>query len=244
MDNPECEGSFRKDDNIYVVNGITGEVAHEPPSFSVVSQIIDEICFFANTDEEFIHPIVKAIIIHFMIAFLHPFVDGNGRTARALFYWYMLKKGYWITEFLSISKIIYKKKRQYEKSFLYTEHDDFDLGYFIQYNMNVLKDALEELKIYLERKSSETAALLEFKNISGISERQAQILKMIQEKPGVIFECKNLTNFLGVSVKTVRSDFEKLVNLGFMNRIPLNQRLVGYTKSASFEKKLKENKGK
>ncbi len=244
LDNPEDEGSFRKDNNIYVANGITGEVAHEPPSFKQIPIVIDRLCNFVNSDAFFIHPIIKAIIIHFMISFLHPFVDGNGRTARSLFYWYMLKKGYWMTEFLSISRIIYKKKRQYEKAFLYTEHDDYDLGYFIQYNMNVLKEAFEELKIYLERKSAENNALLEFRNIKGINERQAHILKMIQEKPGSIFECKNLINVLGVSIKTVRTDLEGLVNLGFMTTIPINQRLVGYTKSESYDDKIEENKGK
>lgn len=241
LDSPDDEGSFRKDDNIYVVNGITGEVAHEPPSYTAIPEIINKLCSFANNDDVFIHPIIKAIIIHFMISFLHPFVDGNGRTARSLFYWYMLKKGYWMTEFLSISRIIYKRKGQYEKAFLYTEYDDFDLGYFIQYNMNVLKEAFEELKIYLERKSEENNALLEFKNIKGINERQAHIIKMIQEKPGSIFECKNLINVLGVSIKTVRSDLEGLVQMGFMTTIPINQRLVGYTKSELFDTKLEEN---
>ena len=58
-----------------------------------------------------------------MLAFIHPFVDGNGRTARSLVYWYMMKKGYWLTEYLSISRIIYRNKAQYEKAFLYTEAD-------------------------------------------------------------------------------------------------------------------------
>lgn len=244
LDDSSDEGSFRKDNNIYVVNGITGEVAHEPPSFKQIPQIVDQLCYFANNDDIFIHPIIKAIIIHFMISFLHPFVDGNGRTARSLFYWYMLKKGYWMTEFLSISRIIYKKKGQYEKAFLYTEHDDLDLGYFIQYNLNVLKEAFEELKIYLSRKATESNALLEFKNIPGINERQAHILKLIMEQPGTIFECKNLINILGVSIKTVRSDLEGLVKLGFMITVPINQRLVGYSKSELFEKKIEEIKGK
>ena len=131
LDNPKDEGQFRSDNNIYVVNGITGEVAHEPPSFRQIKKVVQQLCRFINEDKEFIHPIIKAIILHFMISYLHPFVDGNGRTARSLFYWYMLKKGYWLTEYLSISRIIYKSKTQYEKAFLYTEHDDFDLGYFV-----------------------------------------------------------------------------------------------------------------
>ena len=126
LDDPNDEGRFRTDDNIFVVNGITGEVAHAPPSHKQIIDTVIQLCIFANEDKTFVHPIIKAIIIHFMISYLHPFVDGNGRTARSLFYWYMFKKGYWLTEYLSISRIIYKSKGQYEKAFLYTEHDDFD----------------------------------------------------------------------------------------------------------------------
>lgn len=243
LDDAANEGRFRTDDTIFVVNGITGEIAHEPPSHTQIEPLVRQLCDFANNDEAFIHPIIKAIIIHFMISFLHPFADGNGRTARSLFYWYMLKKGYRMTEFLSISRIIYKKKNQYEKAFLYTEHDDFDLNYFIQYNITVLNEAFDELKLYLERKSVENNALLEFKTIPGINERQAHILKMIQEQPGSIFECKNLINVLGVSIKTVRADLEGLVERGFMIKVPINRRLVGYAKSETFEADINGNSG-
>jgi len=71
-----------------------------------------------------------------MIGWIHPFTDGNGRTARALFYWYMLKKGYWLTEYMSKSRIIQDTKKQYEKAYLSTKSDDNDLSYFISYQNN------------------------------------------------------------------------------------------------------------
>jgi len=85
--------------------------------------MINDLCKFANSDSQdnFIHPIIKGIIIHFILAYIHPFADGNGRTARSLFYWYMIKKGYWLTEYLSISRIIYTNKKAYEKAYQYTE---------------------------------------------------------------------------------------------------------------------------
>ena len=120
MENSEDEGRFRTDDSVHVMNVMTGEIAHEPPSYKMIIPTIKELCALINDEGKgFIHPIIKAIILHFMISYLHPFVDGNGRTARSLFYWYMLKKGYWLTEYLSISRIIYKSKVQYEKAFLY-----------------------------------------------------------------------------------------------------------------------------
>lgn len=242
LDNSNDEGRFRTDNNIFVVNGITGEVAHEPPSFSVITKTIKQLCKFANEDSTFIHPIIKAIIIHFTISYLHPFVDGNGRTARSLFYWYMLKKGYWLTEYLSISRIIYKSKVQYEKAFLYTEHDDFDLGYFVQYNLKVLTQAFKELQIYLERKTQENNALLEYR-IPGLNERQIQIIKICQEKPSSMFTSKDLETRFNVSVKTLRSDLEGLVKAGLMETVAINKRLTAYTRSKDFDLRLAEIKG-
>ena len=230
LENPEYEGKFRLDDNIVVQNAITGEVAHTPPSHDKIEEMVAQICEFVNEDRFFVHPIIKAIVLHFMISFLHPFVDGNGRTARSLFYWYMLKKGYWLTEFLSVSRVIYRSKVQYERAFLYTEIDNLDLGYFIHYNLKVLNQAFEELKIYLARKSKEENALLEFRNL-GINERQARVLKICKERPGEIFVSRDFETTLNVSVKTIRADLEGLVHLGLLESVPVNKRLVGYTAS-------------
>ena len=108
LDNPADEGHFRQDDKIVVQNAITGEIVHNPPKHEEIEQILTDLFVFANTDDanNFVHPIIKGIILHFMLSYIHPFVDGNGRTARSLFYWYMLQKGYWLTEYLSISRII------------------------------------------------------------------------------------------------------------------------------------------
>ena len=242
LDNPEDEGRFRTDNNIHVMNVMTGEVAHEPPSYEQIEDSIIQLCIFINEDKTFIHPIIKAIILHFMISYLHPFVDGNGRTARSLFYWYMLKKGYWLTEYLSISRIIYKSKSQYEKAFLYTEHDDFDLGYFVNYNLKVFNEAFKELKLYLERKAKENAAILEYR-IPDLNERQIQIVKICAEKPNSMFTSKDLETRFNVSVKTIRSDLEGLVSVGLMETVPLNKRLTGYTRSKNFELRLEEIRG-
>ena len=242
LDDPETVGRFRKDDRIVVQDELTGEIVHNPPSYALIEESIAQLCDFINEDDTFIHPIIKAITLHFMISYLHPFVDGNGRTARSLFYWYMLKKGYWLTEFLSISRVIYKSKAQYERSFLYTENDGMDLNYFLVYNLNVMRKAFDELKLYLERKSMEENALLQYR-IPGINERQAHIIKIVADKENTVLVSKDFERMFNVSVKTIRHDLEGLVELGFMERIPMNKRLFGYMKSPLFEEKLKGNRG-
>jgi len=242
MDDPQYEGMFRTDDRIVVQNGITGEIVHNPPACALIERSIESLCSFINNEEEFIHPIIKAIVLHFMIAYIHPFVDGNGRTARSLFYWYMLKKGYWLTEFLSISRVIYRSKAQYEKAFLYTECDGMDLDYFLVYNLDVMRKSFAELQNYLDRKTREENALLEFK-IPGINERQAQIVKAIVDKGNTVFISKELERVFNVSVKTIRSDLEGLVQLGLLDKVPINKRLSGYTKGSGFENRLREIRG-
>ena len=80
-----------------------GTILHTPPDADELDARMERLLAFANAsvDVGFVHPVVRAILLHFMIGYEHPFVDGNGRTARALFYWMMAKSGYWMTEFLS-----------------------------------------------------------------------------------------------------------------------------------------------
>lgn len=242
--NPADEGRFRTDDDILVMDMATGDVIHTPPSCNDIPNIISDICAFANHDDNFLHPVIKGIVIHFMISFLHPFVDGNGRTARSLFYWYMLRKGYSLTEYLSISRIIYRSKTKYERAFLYTEYDEYDLGYFIHYNLNVIEQAYKELEAYLKRKEREIEASREFLTTeSGLNARQARILQLFIEKPNSLYTSRDLEAILGVTAKTCRLDLNELAEKGILAKVKLNERLIGYKRGDLFSEKLEEIRG-
>lgn len=210
--------------------------------YTEIHEMIEDLCNFANNDnnDNFIHPIIKGIIIHFVLAFIHPFVDGNGRTARSLFYWYMIKKGYWLTEYLSISRIIYTNKTAYEKAFLYTENDGNDVSYFIQYHLEVMKKAFEDLKKYLQRKIDEQQNLLRFSGISNINERQRYVLRTISESKRTLFTPKELATQFDISVRSARTDLQSLVDMGYLSQTNLNKRAMGYIKSEHFEQLLTE----
>ena len=144
---------------------------------------------------------------------------------------------------MSISRNIYKTKAQYEKAFAYTETDDGDLGYFIQYNLKILQRSFDDLKEYLHRKQEEEEALFEFRSISGINERQARIIKIYHDKPHSVFTSKEFVASLGVTEKTIRTDLESLVKLGLLERVPRNKRLISYIASDAFDSRLREIKG-
>ena len=233
LDNPEDEGRLRQTDDIYVIDAITGSVAHTPPSHTEIEELLHDLFAFASDKDEsnFIHPIIKGIILHFMLAWIHPFVDGNGRTARSLVYWYMLKKDYWMTEYLSISRVIYKNKKRYERMFLYTEADHMNMTYFILHNLQVMKKAYEDLKTYLSMKMEERNSVLQYCDIEGINERQMQILKIINDTPSLVLTSLEVSNRFGVSDKTARTDLKVLTELGYLKRIAINKKQSGYIKA-------------
>ena len=246
MNDVEDEGAFRKSDDICVMNEITGEIAHIPPSHRELNSLLKNMCDFANneTQEGFIHPIIKSIILHFMLAYIHPFSDGNGRTARSLVYWYLIKQGYWLMQYLSISRIIYKSKPAYEKSFLYTESDDLDLTYFIQYNLKAMNDAFKELKMYLQRKINDAESMHILYNVKDVNERQAKILKILKDLPMSIFTATEISTRFGVDIKTARKDLQCLVDLGFMEtRKMAGSKSIGYIRCKDFEERIKVGKG-
>ncbi|KGL62257.1 Fic family protein [Polaribacter sp. Hel1_85] len=234
----ESIGAFRKSNDVNVVNEITGDIIHTPPKFENLNGLMNSFVDFFNYNpkEDFIHPIVKASILHFLIGYIHPFVDGNGRTARAIFYWYLLKNGYWLTEYLSISRVIMETKVQYEKAYLYAEIDDMDVTYFIHYQVKVLTKAFEDLKKYVAKKKKEELNLLKFLQFEGINERQAEVLYKLEKNSSKYFTIKEIENTYSVTNQTARTDIEELVEKRFLKKVAINKKSFNYWKGENFDK--------
>ena len=237
LDCPEDAGRFRTHNEIVVGNSITGEIVHRPPRHECLPAFAQNLCVFFNTSTSatFIHPLIKGFIIHFLIAYYHPFADGNGRTARAMFYWYMLKENYSLVEYLSISHIIYQTKARYEKAFLYTECDGNDLGYFITYHLDVLDKAIERLKKYLQKKQAERKRADRFMHLDGISRQQAEIIRRFHDEGDISLEAKEVAAHFHVSRVTAKSYLDGLVAKNLLKRIQPDGRTHAYIRSENFD---------
>lgn len=214
LSNESDAGTFRKDNEVKVVDTQTGKVLHSPPSFEQLHEFVEQYCHFANDEDKtsfFIHPIYKAIILHFLMGYIHPFVDGNGRTARTIFYWYLLKKGYWMTEYLSVSRIILDSKSQYEKVYLHTEFDKNDLTYFAIYNLKCIQRALDDLKRYIQRKTSEKQYIISLLRDTDFNDRQIAIIQDILEDSTTLFNVQQIQTRFNISNQTARNDLNILV---------------------------------
>lgn len=158
-------------------------------------------------DEQFVHPVVRAVILHFWIGYDHPFVDGNGRTARALFYWAMITEGYWLAAYLSISRVLRNAPGQYARSFLHTETDDNDLTYFLDHQLGVIRRAIEDLQVDVDRKIQqvrEVESLLQ--GSADLNHRQLALLSHAMRHPGARYTIRSHERSHDVAYQTARTD--------------------------------------
>jgi Fic family protein len=235
----EDEGRFRiQEDDVSIVNN-DNEIIFTPPDAKEMEERLKALCAFANDDSDtpFIHPVIKAVMLHFWVGYIHPFVDGNGRVARTLFYWYLLKHDYWIFEYTSISKIILKKTTQYGYAYQYSEHDSNDLTYFIKFNIDVILESIKELQsdIQNEREKNYLASR-EIEQHSDLNLRQSRIVLHAYDHPKEVLTIKIHQNINGVSYQTARTDLLDLVEKGWLKSIPKGKTFYFLPSDSFFEK--------
>jgi Fic family protein len=220
---PEDEqGRLRKSKEQIVVSDDSGIIYHAAPDIKFTRKQLKRLFHFANKndDDPFIHPVIKAIMIHFWLAYLHPFTDGNGRLARLLFYWYLIKNDYWAFVYLPISKIIKRSPSQYKMSYVYSEQDDFDLTYFIDYNVRKVESALHEFEQYVYEKAQKNSLMNRIVKTSlKLNDRQIQLLQFFYGDPDSYTSTKVHQNIHNISKKTAELDLNHLINYGFVTRV-------------------------
>ena len=214
---PEWEGRFREDNETVVADPCNGVVFHVPPSYDKIPSMMQELCDFINRKEkEFVHPIIKGIIIDYMVGYIHPFVDGNGRMARSLFYWFVLKNGYPLMGYTSISRIMKNSQAKYGLAYQYTETDDYDLTYFIRFNLNCIVKAVSDLRIYIKKKNAEQKQVSDLiKSDTDLSRDESMIL-IDYTRSQEMFSVKEISTRYNVSYQTARNYVTHLCELGYL----------------------------
>lgn len=224
LDDPNAAGNLRTTDDVHIWDN-TDQILHTPPKASEVKERLVKLCKYANaTNDEnnfFIHPVIKAILLHFMLAYDHPFIDGNGRTARALFYWSMAHQNYWLMEFISISEIIKQSPRKYALAYLYTETDENDLTYFVIYQLDIILQAINALYEYINKQSQEireTERLLYTNHDlqNKLNYRQIALIKHALKHPNVYYQIESHRQSHNITYDTARTDLLNLAELGLL----------------------------
>lgn len=241
MDEPSAEGRLRRAGEEVVVGDEYDEVFHEPPPAKELDDRMKKMCEFANGEipKGFLHPALRSMILHFWLSYDHPFLDGNGRTARALFYWSMLHHGYWLCEFISISQIIRSGPAKYGRAFLYTETDENDLTYFILYHVEVLRRAIDELHKYIKRKTEELRAIeRELQGIEALNYRQRALVGHALRHPNQRYTIQSHRVSQNIVYQTARADLLDLKQRGLLRGHKTGKRWY-FTAVSDLEEKLR-----
>ncbi|MEX0168986.1 Fic family protein [Streptomyces sp. LMG1-1-1.1] len=230
LDNPDASGRFQRPDEDRVAVWHGEMLLHEPPPAESLPERVQRLCDFANgeLDEVYVPPVLRAITVHFMIGYDHPFEDGNGRTARILFYWLMLRQGYWLTEYVAISPILKNAPSKYAHSYLHSEDDENDLTYFHLYQLGVLQRSISQLHDYLFRKAEEVRELQQ--SISGaqkvFNHRQIALLNHALKNPGSSVSAQSHMTSHMIVYETARQDLIGLEKYGLLQKGKLGRSYV------------------
>jgi Fic family protein len=230
LDNPDAAGRLQRpdEDRVAVYDRTDGSLIHRPPPAGQLPERLERLCAFANgsgSADQFMHPVIRSILLHLWLAYDHPFEDGNGRTARLLFYWSMRQHGYWLTEYLTISRILRQAPAKYSRAFILTETDESDATYFIIYQLQVIQRAIDELHIYLRRKVREVRKVADaLKGSEQFNHRQLALLTNAAHNPEQTYTYRSHARSHSVTHETARTDLVHLAKRRLLDRDRVGRR--------------------
>lgn len=221
LDEERAAGRLRgPGDEDIVVMSPSQEVIHQPPPWQELERRMADVTGFANAGDDagltFVHPVVRAILLHYMIGYIHPFVDGNGRTARTLFYWSMLRSGYWLAPYLTISTILQRDRRSYELAYEYASTDGHDATYFVLNQLGVIGKALDEFDRYLQRQLMDARQLERRLWDSDLNHRQMAVLRRALRHAGEPITIDSHRQEHRIAYATARGDLLALEKRGLL----------------------------
>lgn len=222
LGDPGQVGRFRVPADRTVLRNGDEEVVFTPPPAGELAARVAKFCDFANASgpgSASMDPVLRAILLHFWLAYDHPFADGNGRTARAMFYWSMVRSGHPLVQHVSLSGAILGDSPAYYNAFQFAEADEDDATYFILNQVEMLEAALRKLdegagagipagEIIGDR----------FSRIEGFNSRQQKFVVQSLGSPGSAHTLSGYKNVFDVTTMTAWRDLDGMLKAGLLDR--------------------------
>lgn len=199
------------------------QLLHVPPPAEELPERLQRLCDFANGvggyASQYVPPLVRALVVHFMMGYDHYFVDGNGRTARVIAQWVMLREGFFLMDFVPVSRLLHKAPAQYARSFLEVEQDEGDLTYFLIWHAEVMCRAIRELHEYLARKSKEMGQMKHLLRRTELNNRQIGVIEEALKDSAFTVTAAAHADRYRVTLQTAHVDLRGLEDGGYLMRV-------------------------
>lgn len=227
-DAPYC-GKFR-DGGVVVGN----ENIHRGVDHNLIGSAVDEAIDLITNNQRYLHPLMKGIILHYLIAYIHPFFDGNGRTARTLFYFKCLKHNLDWVNFLSISSALKEPGKGYENSFKLVKENDWDITYFILHSLKSLERALD----IVEGKVEKLCEIPKLKKLLSLDDSQIALLQRLYLHSDRVIDVKEHAQNIQKSDESARLELKALVVLDLLFEEKLKNKSYYYINKEAVDEQL------
>ena len=222
-----AEGNFYRHDTVDTVYVVSDRVEHSGLDCKRVPEFMRSLIEFANNDDD-INDLIKAAIIHFYIAFVHPYFDGNGRMARLVHLWFLIQKGYQSALFISFSSRIEKSRKAYYDAFTAVEQNKkysgkIDVTPFVLYFINNVYNKMTDETTITETLTVYDNAVKDGK----ITEKETKLWKFVLSFYGTEeFSTKQLEKDFGnAAYATIRGFVLKFEDLGLLSSVKYGPRV-------------------
>jgi len=194
-----------------VVNRPTGEVVFMPPPTDQVAALIDEYLEWFNSQEaNEIDPVLTAGLTHYELVRIHPFVDGNGRTARVMASLVLFKRAFDIKRFFALDDYYDHDRRAYYAALKTVDQHTLDITTWLEYFTGGVAVSIKAVKDKVVGLSKDIKALKEKGQIA-LTERQMKVVEKIVEKGSITN--REVREITGLSDEGVRKEINKLIKL-------------------------------
>ena len=204
------------------------EVVYEPPKYEEVPKLMKDLVKFINDDsEDLLHPLIKALILHFDFVYIHPFNDGNGRTARALTYMYLLKSGYHFFKFFSISSLLKEFRGNYYKAIKNVEDYDSDVTYFVEFYLDMMEKSIK--KVSSDFRNQYLLKVIKEKILNRGLELNSRQVKSLEKIIKVNKKNVDIAFYMSLNKvvqETARKDLQELVEMEILQVTKLGKKNV------------------
>lgn len=225
LDSEDIVDKYRTD-TVYVWDTKANEVTYTAPPYSQVQDLMNSLLNFINFNNNY-HPLIKACIIHFYFVYIHPFFDGNGRTARAISYMYLLQNGYKFFKFFSISSVINEEKNRYYDAIENTEIYSSDITYFIKYYSSMIVRSISKIKDNFKKEFGKKL-IKDTLEKSGIilDKRQNKIINQLITIDKNFITIEDYKKKFKISYETARTDLLELETIGFFKKTKKGKKFI------------------